>query len=420
MIFKLFSYFKNNDYNFCIINGYKDIIDQIDTESDIDILLKQEEFKNIEEILEVFCIKENLKIVQVLHHDLWAKNIFLFNPLNGEYLNLDLYGELSRKEIIFFNEEDIFNSLDMYENIPILSSEKEFINYLIKKLDKDDLTEENFVHLRYLFLKSEMKCKNALIEFFPTKYNLLVEVFQNDNFKDMQKYRNEVILNFYRSIKKSKKRKILNIFRTIKRILNPTGLTISFLGPDGSGKSTIIDTILEKRLPFRRDDYFHLKPVIAKKVSLSDEMVTDPHKYAPYSPLKSYIKLLYFIYQYNFGWIKNILKLKIKSSLVIFDRYFDDMLVDYKRYRYGGSLKIAKFIRYFISKPDLYFILIADPDVIYKRKQEVPFEELERQVKKYRELADGKRYFSIDVNRNPQEISKEIITIMMEKMNERY
>ncbi len=420
MIFKLFDYLKINNCDFCIINGYKDIVEEIDTNSDIDILLRKHKFKNIETILENFCIEQNLKIVQVLHHDLWAKNIFFFNPLDGNYLNLDLYGELSRKEQIFFDEEDIFISLDTYENIPILSSEKEFINYLIKKLDKNDLSKENIIHLSSLFLKNKVQCKDSLKKFFPKRYNLIVEAFQNDNFQDIQKYRDEVIEDFYNNIKYSKQKNLLDLSRTIKRILNPTGLTISFLGPDGAGKSTVIDTLIQTRLPFRRDDYFHLKPVITKKSSSIGEMVIDPHKYPPYSQVKSYIKLLYFVCQYSFGWLKNISKLKIKSSLVIFDRYFDDMLVDNRRYRYGGNLTVAKVARFFIPKPDLYFILTTDAKVIYERKQEVPFEELKRQIKGYRALADGKRYFNIDVNRTPEEIVKEIIQIMMEKMNERY
>ena len=104
-------------------------------------------------------------------------------------------------------------------------------------------------------------------------------------------------------------------------------MTICFLGPDGSGKSTIIEQLLTQELPFDEKEYFHLKP-IKKSSTENNAMVADPHKYPPYSKMKSYVKLFYFIYQYNLGWLKNILPLKIKSSLVIFDRYFDDMLAD--------------------------------------------------------------------------------------------
>lgn len=228
---------------------------------------------------------------------------------------------------------------------------------------------------------------------------------------------------FWRSYFSSKTYKKKYIFNKISlfmnRLFEKPALTICFLGADGSGKSTIINEINKCPL-FINQYYFHLKPIVNKTSSTDNAMITDPHRYLPYSKLKSYIKLAYFVYQYNFGWLKNILPLKIKSSLVIFDRYYDDLLVDSRRYRFGGSLGIAKLAQLFIPKPDIYFILTADPKVIYERKQEVAFEELERQVKAYDSIADGKRYFHIDVNRSPDEITKEIIMIIMEKMNERY
>lgn len=188
-------------------------------------------------------------------------------------------------------------------------------------------------------------------------------------------------------------------------------LVICFLGPDGSGKSTIINGLVKQKIPFLNYFYFHLKPFIKPKVEL-DEIVDNPHEKESYSQFKSYIKLLFFIYQYNWGWLKNVRPLKKKSTLIIFDRYYDDMLVDSKRYRYGGSRKIAKSCRKFIPKPDLYFILSAEPDIIFKRKQEVSFEELKSQIINYNDLCDHKKYIYIDVNRSPEDIIKEIILVL--------
>lgn len=212
---------------------------------------------------------------------------------------------------------------------------------------------------------------------------------------------------------------IIKLFRFFNKSLStkknsqkPTSMMVSFLGPDGSGKSTIIDAVTSADIPFVTNDYFHLKPLKKKISSDVSEMVTDPHKYPPYSAIKSYSKLLLFVYQYNMGWIKNILPLENKSSLIIFDRYYDDLLVDSRRYRYGGSLEIAKLVRFFIPQPEIYFVLVADPKVIYKRKQEVAFEELERQVVAYESLVDGKQYFRIDVDNTVDDISSEVIKII--------
>ena len=418
MIFNLFDFFKNSNIEFCVMNGYEELIDGVETESDIDLLFKKKDFKDIEKILENFCKQSGMIMVQRMHHGVWAKNFFLFYPKEGKFLNLDLYAELSRKNIVYFNEEEVFLTLKDYKGFPILGTEKEFLNYFIKKIDKNELTENVFHKLKVLYDLEKKLCQKSLSNFFPLMSKTIIEAFETNDFDQLAKKRKLIIEDFSQLQSFDLKRVMLDTTRIFNRILKPTGLSIVFLGPDGSGKSTIIDKLMQIQLPYRRKDYFHLKPFSQQDSKTTT--IEDPHALPVYSSMKSYMKLLYFIYQYNIGWLKNIVKLKIKSSLIIFDRYYDDLLVDSKRYRYGGRKYIAKLARFFIPKPDLYFILTADPEVIYERKQEVPFEELKKQVQDYKALADNKRYFLIDVDKSPDEIVKEIVKIMMEKMNERY
>jgi len=418
MVNSFLNYLQKRSIDFCIINGYEKFYDE-KIDNDKDILFKKGTFNNIENILQEFCKQTGYKIVQVYHQDVYAKNFFIVDIKNLKFLNLDLYGELRRSDLTFFSEDEIFSNIYYYKNLPILSPEKEFIFYVYKKLDKNDMSLNNFEHLKKLYLNSEEKCKNVTKKIFPKHHQIIIDAFIQNNFSFLLNNRQILVSDFCSTKKLNIKQKFLNILRSIKRIIKPTGLTISFLGPDGSGKSTIIDILINHRLPFRRKEYFHLKPIKSSKLK-NDAIVTDePHKYPPYSKAKSYIKLLYFIWQYNYGWVKYIISLKIKSSLIIFDRYFDDLLVDTKRYRYGSSLIIAKIARFFIPRPDIYFILTADPEVIYERKQEVPFEELKRQIKAYEALVDDKQYFHINVDKTPEEIEKKIVRIMMEKMNER-
>ncbi|QDD68117.1 hypothetical protein [Caminibacter pacificus] len=397
--------------NFIIINGYKELNSK---DSDIDILLRKSDFKRVEKLL-----KENFKnekLVQIYHHDLYAKNCFLWNKEKKELLNLDIYGRLERRKVVFFNEDEIFETLRFYKKIPILSSEKEFIYYLIKKLDKNDFNEKVFNYLKELYFESEEKSIKVIKKFLKNEAVNIIKAFEKNNINLIN--REKILKEFDKNKKTNFFEKILNFFRIIKRIIRPTGISIAFLGPDGSGKSTIINELKKRQLPFRRIDYFHLKPLKRRNNDL--QIVEEPHKYPPYSKIKSFVKLVYFVYQYNIGWIKNILPLKIRSSLIIFDRYYDDILADKKRYRISLGDFWIKFFRNFIPKPDLYFILVTEPEIVYNRKQEVSFEELKNQVKKYERLVDNKKYIKIDVNKKPEEIVNEIINILMEKMSERY
>ncbi len=419
MIHKLLKYLHNKSLDYAIINGYEALFEGTLNIGDIDILFKKQDFLKIEAILKDFCELEDFKIVQIYHQEVYAKNIFIFNPKTTELLNLDIYGKLHRKQTIFFTEAEIFENLSSYKNVNILTSYQEYLHYLLKKIDKNEITEVSFNALKTLFFKEQALCVKAVRSCFKTLSSIVLEAFETNNKNKLIEHIEALEKDIKVNNKLSYSDKVKNQFRILKRIIKPTGIAISFLGPDGSGKSTIINGVKNKMLPFRKTAYFHLKPIITDKESTSIATV-EPHKYAPYSKLKSYTKLLFFIYQYNLGWLKNICTLKIKSTLVIFDRYYDDLIVDHKRYRYGGSKNIAKFIRIFIPKPELYFILTADANVIYGRKQEVEHSELQTQIENYKKLANGKQYHHIDVNKLPDAIVDEVYTILMKKMHERY
>lgn len=417
MIHSFLKYLKKKSIDYVITNGYEDLFSEFSTENDVDILFKKQDFLSIEKTLKSFCKINGFKIVQNYHQEVYAKNIFLYNPENQKMLNLDIYGLFHRKHVVLFSEEEIFNNKTTYRDINILAIHQEFIHYFLKKITKGDLKENVFLYLKMLLLKDETKCTETLNTYLLNDSKKVKDAFLNDNLELINNEKETILLNLKKgnpTISYWFKDKV----RIIKRVLFPTGISIAFLGPDGSGKTTIINGLVNSNLPFRQTNYFHLKPIenTEKKITVT----TDPHKYKPYSKLKSLVKLCYFFFQYNLGWLKSIVPLRVRSSLVIFDRYYDDLIADNKRYRYGGGIFLAKFFRLFIKKPALYFILVTDAATIYKRKQEVTFSELENQVKKYKDFADTKRYFEIDVSKTPDLIIKDVYSILMKKMYERY
>lgn len=417
MITNFFDFLSEIGIQFCIQNGYEDLSASDAQDSDVDLLLKGNDFLNVEYIVKSFCEKYDYKLVQIYNQDFRAKNIFIFDPLNNQLLNLDVYGELSRRGVVIFSETSVFDSLGEYQGVPIMSPAIEFVYYLVKKLDKNQLGQDAFEHLRQLFLASEVESRSKLKSIFQSTCNTIFDAFTFNEKDKVDSERNSILVDFDLNKLVSLDRSIHMIKRYFVRVVRPTGIVISFLGPDGVGKSMVIDALLAEMLPFRKSKYFHLKPFDARKDVGS---IKEPHGSRCYGFIISYIKLIYFVIQYNFGWAVNVLGLRVRSTLIVFDRYYDDLLVDPKRYRFGGSLCIARLFKLLIPSPDLYFVLTADPKIIFSRKEEVFFSELERQVLEYKSLSDGVRYLNVDTNRKPKEIVRSVVQDLMSKMNERY
>lgn len=199
------------------------------------------------------------------------------------------------------------------------------------------------------------------------------------------------------------------------------GIIIVFLGPDGSGKSSVIEQIIPILSPkFQRTCYIHLHPRFGIKAKGKSTPVTNPHGQLSRGLLSSTAKLLYFLNVYCFGYLLKIRPMMIQNTLVIFDRYYHDLLVDPIRYRYGGPMWFARWVAKLIPKPDFFILLDAPPEVLQSRKQEVPFEETVRQRQAYLELVRGmKNGLVVGASQSLDEVVAEICEIILGFMSKR-
>ena len=113
----------------------------------------------------------------------------------------------------------------------------------------------------------------------------------------------------------------------------------------------------------------------------------DPHGKKPNSLLKSLIRYFYYNIDYLFGYNLLVRKKCIQKQLVVFDRYYYDYFVDLKRYRYSFPSWIPHAFAWSIPTPDLILVLEGTPEVLYKRKKELPLDEIKRQTKAYHSIA---------------------------------
>jgi serine acetyltransferase len=107
------------------------------------------------------------------------------------------------------------------------------------------------------------------------------------------------------------------------------------------------------------------------------------------------MKLLFFAADYCLGFVFFIRPLLVRSHGVLFDRYYDDLLVDPRRYRHRGSLSMAYLLRRIVPRPHLWLLLDAPAEVLQRRKQEVSPYESERQRFAYYALLNKERSVAV-------------------------
>lgn len=162
-----------------------------------------------------------------------------------------------------------------------------------------------------------------------------------------------------------------DVVRRVRRFLQPTGLFVVVMGPDGAGKSSLIEHLVREVGPaFRRHKVFHWRPMLLWRHKAVGD-TTQPHSRPPNSASRSVARLFVHLLDFWLGYWLLIRPVLVRSGFVLFDRYFHDVLADPKRYRFGGPGWLAKSVGWLVPKPDLLFILDAAPEVILSRKQEV-------------------------------------------------
>jgi thymidylate kinase len=181
-------------------------------------------------------------------------------------------------------------------------------------------------------------------------------------------------------------RKVQQWFRDWFR---PNGLVITILGPDGAGKTTISKKILDLFGPeFGPHKLLMWRPEVLPRLTQDPITIDLPHSKPPHGYWESLARILATFLDYWIGHFIMVKPLLCRSALILYDRDMHDILVDSRRYRYGGPTWILRLLTNALPRTEsLFLVLNAAPEVILERKQEVHPEEVRRQLAAYQRLA---------------------------------
>lgn len=203
--------------------------------------------------------------------------------------------------------------------------------------------------------------------------------------------------------------------------LRPNGLFLVVLGPDGVGKSTTIQRLQFKLQmvlgPCRKERW---RPGLIREVT-PDTGNRMPHAKPLRGGMTSVISILGLALDFSVGYIASAYPAMVRSETIIFDRYFHDLLIDPKRYRYAGPMWLPRLISRFIPPRDAIFIVLdANEELILSRKKELPRHELKRQRLAYSTFASRvPNSMIIDTEKPVDDVVMEIMDRIIDIMSRR-
>jgi hypothetical protein len=298
------------------------------------------------------------------------------------FLDLDLSIDYELDDRQFYAGSEVIESRRRHQQFWIPATNVEFGCYLVRKIAKGCLDNGQAGRLSSLYQQDAAGCRQQVARFWGAGSTaLILSAASSGKWEPVRLRLDNLRAELrMRATLRSPWRMVENRLRRLAGRMGrfwrvDGGLSVVFLGPDGAGKSSVIEAIGQSLAgAFPRTACYSFPPALFHFFHNPQAIDNRPHE----SPLRSWpasvvrAVLYWFVYS-TLGYCVTVRQALGRSTLVMHDRHFVDALVDPRRYRYGGPSWLLRLIWRIIPKPDLLILLDAPPAVLQGRKQEVSF-----------------------------------------------
>ena len=378
----------------CILHGHHEYPARV--KSDVDCIIPAEFLpRPLAALLRENRDRLGADLVQWIQHESTAHYFVLATAVGAqwEFLAVDASSDYRRNGRVFYGGEEILSARRQERGFWVPAPAHEFGCYLVKKIAKRALSDNHGRRLTQLYYQDPSACKREIARFWRGEsVSIVGRAAASGDWRVVQAHLSSLRRGILwpRTIGElwsAGRYWAADAGRRLRRWRAPTGVHVVLLGPDGSGKTSIVSALGAALAPgFRRVAGRHFAPALFRRAGASFQ-IRFPHSRRPRSLMASLAKAAYWALDYTLGYCVRIRPALARSTLVLFDRYLVDALVDPKRYRYGGPRSVLRLVWSLVPKPDVVIVLDAPAQVLQARKQEVLLRETERQRLAYRALA---------------------------------
>lgn len=201
--------------------------------------------------------------------------------------------------------------------------------------------------------------------------------------------------------------------RAIASHQTPTaGRFVAVVGPDGVGKTTVARTLLEAHGGER--GYVYFRPPL--RGPLRTAPPSGPKPRGDKQPTEQrralgWLRLAKNIVWFHVGYRRAIRPALRRGALVVADRWAYGYIVQPGPLRYFGPRWLARLGVRVMPAPDLVVNLVAPPDVVVARKDELTKQQVADELTEWRSLP-VENLHSIDATPPPQRIVQHVMAIL--------
>lgn len=362
-----------------------------------------------------------------------------------KFLHVDLLTEVAWKSVFQLIPAQFFKSNAVrYKNFNVANDHLDAVMHFVYPLVTLGVVRDKYREACKVYCETELFSGLVKRVFGEKLGRLLLEKIQNSEWEGIQSLthtcRKQLLLRSFPGLFSLKRLTVAGRFvaLALARLFYPTGVSIAFIGPDGAGKTTVIRSISSRmnhlcpRNMFRQmywrpfllpelNKFVRLRKPITFNYDSTDffyfrqrQVGGGVHKKIVYM-----IKFIYYWLDFIIGFFK-IIPITSRGGVVCFDRYYHDQLVYPERFGFSLNRRLMSFMAKFIYKPDLEFVLCPSSEILLARKQEMPPEEVQRQVSEYKQIAVTYGFVHIENTGSVTETSDAILSECLNYMSERY